>query len=35
MRRQVMLLMRAGDVIRVDFGTPARAKPGSSIGLSS
>jgi len=23
-----MLLMRAGDVIRVDFGTPARGEPG-------
>ncbi len=23
-----MLLMRAGDVVRVDFGTPARGEPG-------
>ena len=28
MRRQAMLLMRAGDVVRCDFGTPARGEPG-------
>ncbi|MCC5951597.1 MAG: type II toxin-antitoxin system PemK/MazF family toxin [Acidimicrobiia bacterium] len=28
MRRRVTLLMRAGDVVRVDFGTPARGEPG-------
>jgi len=27
-RLQVMLLMRAGDVVRVDFGTPVRGEPG-------
>lgn len=28
MRRQAMLLMQAGDVVRCDFGVPARGKPG-------
>ena len=28
MRRQVMLLMRAGDVVRCDFGAPGRGEPG-------
>lgn len=28
MRRQAMLLMQAGDIVRCDFGTPARGEPG-------
>ena len=28
MRRQAMSLMRAGDVVRCDFGTPGRGEPG-------
>ncbi len=28
MRRRATLLMRAGDVVRCDFGTPARGEPG-------
>ena len=28
MRRRAMSLMRAGDVVRCDFGTPARGEPG-------
>ena len=28
MRLRVMSLMRAGDVVRCDFGTPARGEPG-------
>jgi mRNA-degrading endonuclease toxin of MazEF toxin-antitoxin module len=28
MRLQAMSLMRAGDVLRCDFGTPARGEPG-------
>src|SRR3954452_644304 len=28
MRLRVMSPMRAGDVVRVDFGTPARGEPG-------
>ena len=28
MRLQAMSLMRAGDVVRCDFGTPARGEPG-------
>lgn len=27
-RQQAMSLMRAGDVVRCDFGTPARGEPG-------
>jgi mRNA-degrading endonuclease toxin of MazEF toxin-antitoxin module len=27
-RRQAMSLMRAGDIVRCDFGTPARGGPG-------
>lgn len=27
-RQQATLLMRAGDVVRCDFGTPARGEPG-------
>lgn len=29
-RRQATSLMRAGDVVRADFGTPARGEPGFS-----
>ncbi len=28
MRRRATLLMRAGDIVRCDFGTPARGEPG-------
>ena len=28
MRRRAMSLMRAGDVVRCDFGAPARGEPG-------
>ncbi len=28
MRRRVMLLMQAGDVVRCDFGKPVRGEPG-------
>ena len=28
MRRRAMWLMRAGDVVRCDFGTPGRGEPG-------
>ena len=28
MRRRATLLMRAGDVVECDFGTPARGEPG-------
>ncbi len=28
MRQRAMWLMRAGDVVRCDFGTPARGEPG-------
>lgn len=28
MRLRVMSLMRAGDIVRCDFGTPARGEPG-------